>query len=93
MVEIRQKFYGPPPRSTPTPEKWWTRRPLPPTREALPPSRPPSPARLPARPLAATCFRLRAQVASKLLKSEPSIVVYGDTTSVPRYDVIARQFS
>jgi processing peptidase subunit alpha len=31
-------------------------------------------------------------VASKLLKTEPSIVVYGDSTSVPRYDVIARQF-
>jgi processing peptidase subunit alpha len=32
------------------------------------------------------------KVATKLLKSEPSIIVYGDTTCVPRYDVIARQF-
>jgi len=31
-------------------------------------------------------------VAGKLLKSAPSIAVYGDTTSVPRYDQIAAQF-
>jgi len=31
-------------------------------------------------------------VAAEMLKTPPSIVVYGDTTSVPRYDVIARQF-
>jgi processing peptidase subunit alpha len=29
-------------------------------------------------------------VASALLKSPPSVVVYGDTTSVPRYDLIAK---
>ena len=33
------------------------------------------------------------KVASKLLKTPPSIVVYGDTTCVPRYDVISRQFA
>ena len=33
------------------------------------------------------------KVASNLLKTPPSIVVYGDTTCVPRYDVIARQFA
>jgi len=32
------------------------------------------------------------KVATKLLKTEPSIVVYGDSTSVPRYDQIAKQF-
>lgn len=29
-------------------------------------------------------------IASTLLKSPPSVVVYGDTTSVPRYDLIAK---
>lgn len=29
-------------------------------------------------------------VASTLLKTPPSVVVYGDTTSVPRYDLIAK---
>ena len=33
------------------------------------------------------------KVASAMLKSPPSVVVYGDTTSVPRYDVIAKQFA
>ena len=31
-------------------------------------------------------------VATKLLKTPPSVAVYGDTTSVPRYDLIAKQF-
>jgi len=30
------------------------------------------------------------KVASTLLKSPPSVVVYGDTTAVPRYDLIAK---
>ena len=30
------------------------------------------------------------KVATKLLKSPPSIVVVGDTTAVPRYDIIAK---
>lgn len=33
------------------------------------------------------------KVASTLLKSPPSVVVHGDTTAVPRYDVIAKQFA
>ena len=32
-------------------------------------------------------------VAAKMLKTPPSLVVYGDTTSVPRYDVISKQFA
>lgn len=32
------------------------------------------------------------RVASTLLKTPPSVVVYGDVTSVPRYDIIAKQF-
>jgi processing peptidase subunit alpha len=32
-------------------------------------------------------------VASKLLKTPPSVAVYGDTTAVPRYDLIAKQFA
>lgn len=34
-----------------------------------------------------------SKVASNLLKTPPSIVFYGDTTCVPRYDVISRQFA
>jgi len=53
-------------------------------------------ARTPASELAAQIAAVSAadlnKVAAKMLKSPPSIVVYGDTTSVPRYDVIARQF-
>ena len=30
------------------------------------------------------------KVATKLLKSPPSVVVVGDTTAVPRYDLIAK---
>jgi len=37
---------------------------------------------------AVTAADLKA-VATTLLKSPPSVVVYGDTTSVPRYDLIA----
>ena len=33
------------------------------------------------------------KVATKLLSTPPSVVVYGDTTCVPRYDVISRQFA
>lgn len=33
------------------------------------------------------------KVASTLLKSTPSIVVYGDTTAVPRYDLVAKALS
>ena len=32
-------------------------------------------------------------VAVEMLKSPPAVVVYGDTTSVPRYDIIAQQFA
>jgi len=32
-------------------------------------------------------------VAAKMLSTPPSVVVYGDTTSVPRYDQIAKQFA
>jgi len=32
-------------------------------------------------------------VAKALLKTPPSVAVYGDTTSVPRYDLIAKQFA
>ena len=32
-------------------------------------------------------------VAAKLLKTPPSVTVYGDTTAVPRYDLIAKQFA
>jgi len=32
-------------------------------------------------------------VAAAMLKSAPSVVVYGDTTAVPRYDLIAKQFA
>jgi processing peptidase subunit alpha len=31
-------------------------------------------------------------VATKMLKTPPSIAVYGDTTAVPRYDLVAKQF-
>eukprot|EP00962_Isochrysis_galbana_P053823 scaffold25318_cov117-Isochrysis_galbana.AAC.3 len=34
-----------------------------------------------------------ARVAKKVMASPPSVAVYGDTTSVPRYDVIAKQFA
>jgi len=27
-----------------------------------------------------------------MLKTPPSIAVYGDTTAVPRYDLVAKQF-
>jgi len=54
-------------------------------------------ARTPASELAAQIAAVSAadlnKVAAKMLKTEPSIVVYGDTTSVARYDVIAKQFS
>jgi len=40
---------------------------------------------------AVTAADLKA-VAEKMLKTAPSVVVYGDTTSVPRYDVISKQF-
>lgn len=33
-----------------------------------------------------------SRVASSILKSTPSVAVYGDTTCVPRYDLIAKQF-
>jgi len=33
-----------------------------------------------------------ARVAGAVLKTPPSVAVYGDTTSVPRYDLIAKQF-
>ena len=33
------------------------------------------------------------ELASKMLKGAPSVVVYGDTTCVPRYDLIAKQFA
>lgn len=33
-----------------------------------------------------------AGTAQELLATPPSVAVYGDTTSLPRYDVIARQF-
>jgi len=32
-------------------------------------------------------------IAKTMLKTQPSVVVYGDTTSVPRYDLIAKQFA
>ena len=32
-------------------------------------------------------------IATKMLKTPPSVAVYGDTTSVPRYDLIAKQFA
>lgn len=32
-------------------------------------------------------------LATALLKTPPSVAVYGDTTSVPRYDLIAKQFA
>ena len=32
-------------------------------------------------------------VASAMLKTPPSVAVYGDTTCVPRYDLIAKQFA
>lgn len=32
-------------------------------------------------------------LASNLLKTPPSVAVHGDTTSVPRYDLIAKQFA
>jgi processing peptidase subunit alpha len=32
-------------------------------------------------------------LAAKMLKTPPSVAVYGDTTSVPRYDLIAKQFA
>jgi len=32
-------------------------------------------------------------VASTMLKTPPSVAVYGDTTAVPRYDIIAKQFA
>jgi len=32
-------------------------------------------------------------VAAKMLKTAPSVIVHGDTTSVPRYDLIAKQFA
>jgi len=41
---------------------------------------------------AVTADDLKA-VATTLLKTPPSVAVYGDTTSVPRYDLIAKQFS
>ena len=34
-----------------------------------------------------------AKTAQALLASPPSVAVYGDTTSLPRYDVIARHFA
>ena len=33
------------------------------------------------------------RVASSLLKSPPSVVVVGDTTSVPRYDQVAKMLA
>ena len=32
-------------------------------------------------------------VVKTMLKTPPSVAVYGDTTSVPRYDLIAKQFA
>lgn len=34
-----------------------------------------------------------ASLAKKVLSSPPSIAVYGDTTCVPRYDLIVKQFA
>mmetsp|Transcript_28279 Transcript_28279/g.84387 ORF Transcript_28279/g.84387 Transcript_28279/m.84387 type:complete len:476 (-) Transcript_28279:214-1641(-) len=34
-----------------------------------------------------------ANVTKKITSSPPSVAVYGDTTSVPRYDLIAKQFN
>ena len=34
-----------------------------------------------------------SSVTTMMLKSPPSIAVYGDATSVPRYDLIAKQFA
>ncbi|KAL1510788.1 hypothetical protein AB1Y20_007074 [Prymnesium parvum] len=53
--------------------------------------------RVPAEKLVAQIDAVKASeltsLAAKMLKSPPSIVAYGDTTSVPRYDVIAKQFA
>ena len=32
-------------------------------------------------------------IAKTMLSKPPSVAVYGDTTSVPRYDLIAKQFA
>ena len=32
-------------------------------------------------------------LAAKMLRTPPSVAVYGDTTAVPRYDLIAKQFA
>lgn len=50
-----------------------------------------APAELVAQIAAVTADDL-SRVAGTVLKSPPSIAVYGDTTSVPRYDIIAKQF-
>lgn len=49
------------------------------------------PAELVAQIEAVTAADLNAAAAA-MLKTPPSVVVYGDTTSVPRYDLIAKQF-
>jgi len=41
---------------------------------------------------AVTAADLKA-IASTMLKTPPSVAVYGDTTCVPRYDLIAKQFA
>jgi len=49
------------------------------------------PEELVAQIAAVTAADLKA-VASTMLKTPPTVVAYGDTTSVPRYDLIAKQF-
>ena len=33
------------------------------------------------------------KLVTTMLKTPPAVAVYGDTTSVPRYDLIAKQFA
>ena len=53
--------------------------------------------RIPPETLVAQIAKVSASdltsLASTLLKSAPSVAVYGDTTAVPRYDLIAKQFA
>ena len=53
--------------------------------------------RVPPEVLAAQIAKVTAadltSLASALVKSPPSVVVYGDTTAVPRYDILAKQFA
>ena len=51
-----------------------------------------SPETLTAQIAAVTAADLNA-VAKAMLKTPPSVAVYGDTTCVPRYDLIAKQFA